>query len=516
MIQRSSVQLGFRLGRLVLASLVAIVCASTILGQALPKTSDSIEFQRVYVPENRTQEWPRFGYEYAPQMKLEDFERMVRQYDQGQGPQSQDLPARKIVYRAVLEGRTLRGTAEFELSDASADEAQFVSLAGSNLFYFDQNERLEEMRSFWVGAAGKRTGIFLRGAREQVELDWSYQTSAPSPDETTIDLKLAFASQVDFYLTLPEKYDVTLREGIQLEEPTLDESGDQPLRTWHLSPQWQSELSLTLVDRSREFKSGEAIVTQSSQYRVQTNLCEVSSDIALQTPPPGAFELSIPAELILSRVSVNGNELETFDLQELSPSRRQLRIPHAMFTMGETAKVVVEGTAPVTIGDYSQISLPLIFVASELTESHVVAVELDEGIHLSYCKLKNAEQVTFLPHNSRGRSNLQFRLFDDTAPIGDSRVGTARIDLQLFRPQSKPSLVLVHKAIVNDLKIQSESMIRAAEGERLADPLEIPLAEGWLTESVAYVGIDTPLAGKKPFVIRSVFYGSRTRSNQPR
>ncbi|PQO44527.1 DUF456 domain-containing protein [Blastopirellula marina] len=490
--QRSSVQLGFRLGRLVLASLVAIVCASAVQGQTSPKSSDTIEFRRVYVPENRTQEWPRFGYEYAPQMKLEEFERMVRQYDQSQGPNGQDLPARKIVYRAVLEGRTLRGTAEFELNDASADEAQFVSLAGSNLFYFDQHERLEETRSFWVGAAGKRTGIFLRGARPQVELDWSYQTSAPSLDETTAELKLAFAPQVDFYLTLPEKYDITLREGIQLEPPTLDESGEQPLRTWHLSPQWQSELSLTLVDRNREFKSGEAIVTQASQYRVRTNLCEVSTDIALQTPPPGPFDLSIPAELILSRVSVNGQELEKYDLQELSPSRRQLRIPHAMFAMGETAKVVVEGTAPLTIGNYSQIDLPLIFVASELTESHIVAVELDAGIHLSYCKLKNAEQVTFLPHNSRGRSNLQFRLFDDTAPIGGSRVGTARIDLQLYRPQPKPSLILVHKAIVNDLKIQSESMIRAAEGERLGDPLELPLSQGWLTESVVYLGSKTP------------------------
>ncbi|PQO33904.1 hypothetical protein [Blastopirellula marina] len=468
--------------RIVLTILLLLVCVSITEAQTTPP-SPVIEFQRVYVPENRSQEWPRSGFEFAPQMKLSDFEQLVSQYTQQQNQQDQNSSAERIVYRAELAGRTLQGTAEFVLRDSEEDKARFVSLAGSNLFYFDQQERLEAMRSFWVGEAGKRRGVFLRESRSQFTVDWSYYVSMPSPDETRVNLELAFAPQVDFYLTLPQSYKIVLHEGIQLEPPSPDQSSTVPSQTWHFCPQWEGKLSLSLATSDRDFKLNEATVTQSTRYRVQNNACEVNSEISLHSPPLGPFDLTIPNDLVVSRVSVNGNVIENLDLQEVSPEAQLLRLPRSLFTMGETAKVVLQGTAPLTIGNYSPISLPLVFVASQPTESHVVAVELDDGINLSYCTLKNAQQVAFLPHNSLGRSNLQFRLFDSTA----------KIDLQLFRHQQKLNYTMVHKSTVNDLMIQSESVVRVAEGGDTTEQIELQLLPGWHTESVVQQGDTTDL-----------------------
>lgn len=443
--------------------------------QTKPEQPQVLEFQRVYVPENRSQEWPRSGFEFAPQMKLTDFEQLVTEFTQQQERQQKDLPAKKVTYRASLNERTLEGTAEFALSGQEEDNPRFVSLAGSNLFYFDQNERLEAMRSFWVGGAGKRQGVFLRDTRNDFSLDWSYYVSSPSNDEARVDLNLAFAPQVDFYLTLPERYKVQLHDGIQLEPPKSDQAEVMPTQTWHFCPQWQGKLSFSLVTSDREFKLNEATATQSSRYHVQNNACEVSSEITLHQPPQGALDLTIPSSLVVSRISVNGSEIDNLDIQETAGQDKQLRLPQSLFSMGETAKVVLQGSAPLTITNYSKIDLPLVFVSSQPTESHVVAVELDDGINLSYCMLKNAQQVAFLPHNSLGRSNLQFRLFDDTAKIG----------LQLFRPEHQIRFILVHKATVDDLTIRSESVVQVVDGGDAAEHIELQLLPGWHTESVA-------------------------------
>ena len=121
-------------GRIGLAILLLTCCAATSWGQTKPSESQVIEFQRVYVPENRSQEWPRSGFEFAPQMKLADFEQLVTEYTQQQDRHDQKIPAEKIVYRATLEGRRLEGTADFVLGDSAQQEPRFVSLAGSNGF----------------------------------------------------------------------------------------------------------------------------------------------------------------------------------------------------------------------------------------------------------------------------------------------------------------------------------------------------------------------------------------------
>ncbi|RCS50596.1 hypothetical protein DTL42_10845 [Bremerella cremea] len=465
------------LRRIVLSILLVACAAATTWGQAKPQESQAIEFQRVYVPENRSQEWPRSGFEFAPQMKLADFEKLVTEYTQQQDHHAQPMPAEKIIYHATLAGRTLQGTAEFILAD-SEDQSRFVSLAGSNLFYYEQNERLEAMRSFWVGGAGKRRGVFLRDARSQFNVDWSYYVSMPTADETKADLQLAFAPQVDFYLTLPASYKIILHEGIQVEQPVVAEETDSPMTTWHFCPQWQGKLSFSLTASDRDFKLNEATVTQSTRYRVQNNACEVNSKISLHSPPQGPFDLTIPSDLVLSRVSVNGNVIENLDRETASSTSQLLRLPQSLFTMGETAKVVIEGVTPLTIGNYSEISLPLVFVASQPTESHAVAVELDDGINLSYCTLKNAQQVAFLPHNSLGRSNLQFRLFDNSA----------KIDLQLFRPEQKLKFILVHKSTVDDLTFQSESIVQVTDGGDATEYIELSLMPGWHAESVVQQG----------------------------
>lgn len=461
--------LGMLLAVFVLTSAVVALCAA----QEKP-SSQAIEFQRVYVPENRSQEWPRSGFEFAPQMKLEDFEKLITQFAKSQNDVADDLALKSLTYHATLDGRTLQGEAEFQVEAPQTDASGFVSLKGSNLFYFDQHERLSTMPTLWVGGNGSRMGVFLKQVPASFTLDWNYQASARNSDELTVDLNLAFAPKVDFYLELPSQWQVVIQEGILLEGPGDSDDSDEETNVWHLSPQWQGKLKFSLLTSDRLFQSDAAVATQSTRYHVQDNVCEVNTQVSLQSPPQATLDLSIPKELVVTRASVNGQILDNLDLHETPEGHQSLIIPQAVFTMGETAAISVQGLTPITLGDYSHIDLPIISITSQPTESHVVAVQLDEGINLSFCTLKNAQQVDFVPHNSLGRSNLKFRLFDESAQIG----------LQLFRRQSKLRTSMGHKATVNDLMIQSDSVIHILERDDPTDHLELPLSPGWQVESV--------------------------------
>ncbi|CAE7851508.1 unnamed protein product, partial [Symbiodinium microadriaticum] len=152
---------------------------SAISTTSMPATETppptNLEFQRVYVPENRSKEWPRTGFEFAPQMKLDDFEQLIRQFSQQQDDRKQDLPLQSLTYRASLDGRILQGTAQFTMAANQDAGPGFVSLEESNLFYFDQTERLSPMPNLWVGGSGDRSGVFLQRPQENFTLDWSYQ-----------------------------------------------------------------------------------------------------------------------------------------------------------------------------------------------------------------------------------------------------------------------------------------------------------------------------------------------------
>ncbi|QDU77369.1 hypothetical protein Pan97_44360 [Bremerella volcania] len=469
MIDRLRITLGMFLAAFVMTSAFHAPCAA----QETP-TVPTIEFQRVYVPENRSQEWPRSGFEFAPQIKLEDFEKLITQFARSQNDLTEDLAVNSITYHATLDGRILQGEAEFQVVAPEADVPGFVSLKGSNLFYFDQHQRLSTMPTFWVGGNGPRMGVFFKEVQPSFTLDWNYQATARNSDELTVDLSLAFAPKVDFYLELPSQWQVVLQEGILLEDPESSENSGPETNVWHLSPQWQGKLKFSLLTGDRLFQSDAAVATQSTRYHVQNNVCEVNTQVSLQSPPQATLDLSIPEELTVTRVSVNGQILDNLDLHETPEGKQSLIIPQAVFTMGETAAISVQGLTPITIGDYSRIDLPIISISSQPTESHVVAVQLDEGINLSFCTLKNAQQVEFVPHNSLGRSNLKFRLFDESAQIG----------LQLFRRQSKLRMSMGHKSTVNDLMIQSDSVIHLLERDDPTDHLELPLSPGWQTESV--------------------------------
>lgn len=461
--------LGIFLAAFVLTSAFDAPCA------AQETASDqSIEFQRVYVPENRSQEWPRSGFEFAPQMKLEDFEQLIKQFARSQNEVTEDLAVSSLTYHATLEGRTLQGEAEFQIDSTETAKPGFISLKDSNLFYFDQHERLSTMPSLWVGGNGSRMGVFLKQGQPSFTLDWNYQATARNSDELIVDLSLSFAPKVDFYLELPSQWQVVIQEGIVLESPDTTDESDEETNVWHLSPQWQGKLRFSLVSSDRLFQSDASVATQSTRYHVQDNLCEVNTQVSLQSPPQATLDLSIPNELIVTRASVNGQVIENLDLHESPEGGQSLIIPHSVFTMGETAAISVQGLTPITLEDYSRIDLPIISITSQPTESHVVAVQLDEGINLSFCTLKNAQQVEFVPHNSLGRSNLKFRLFDESAQIG----------LQLFRRQSKLRTSMGHKATVNDLMIQSDSVVHLLERDDPTDHLELPLSPGWQVESV--------------------------------
>ncbi|MEW4562994.1 hypothetical protein AB1K70_10740 [Bremerella sp. JC770] len=461
--------LAMLLAALVLPGVLATHCAAQETNSA-----PTIEYQRVYVPENRSQEWPRSGFEFAPQMKLEDFEKLISQYAQSQNELSEDLAVRSITYHATLDGRTLQGEAEFQVETAEDAASGFVSLRDSNLFYFDQHHRLATMPTLWVGGNDSRMGVFVKQVESAFTLDWNYRASARNSDELTVDLNLAFAPKVDFYLELPSQWRLVVRDGVLLDSPEqLDESVEETT-LWHLIPQSQGKLQFSLLANDRLVQSDASTATQSTRYYVRDNVCEVDTHVSLQSPPQATLELSIPEEMVVTRASVNGQIIENLDLLDSPEGHQLLIIPQSLFTSGETAAISVEGLSPIKLEDYSRIDLPIVSITSQPTESHVVAAQLDEGIHLSYCDLKNAQQVEFLPHNSLGRSNLKFRLFDQTAQIG----------LQLFRRQSKLRTAMGHKATVNDLMIQSDSVIHLLERDDPTDHLELPLSPGWQVESV--------------------------------
>lgn len=435
--------------------------------EAEPAVQRPIEYQRIFVPANRPKEWPQSVFEFAPQIELAEFERMVREFSRTQNQVEDSIPIRGLTYQARLDGSTLAGTVDISLPQGRQASQGFVSLERSNLLYFNEEERLLDAPDVLVGGFQKEHGAYLREGFEAIRLDWSYQGSVLSTKEMGFRLELIFSPQTDFYLELPPGWDVKLEEGILLQAP-----GEQRLaetRLWHLAPQWEGKLYFQLVASEGEVNTAAVTATQLSSYEVRTNVCHISTQYALYSQPLASLDLMLPQAFVLSRVLLNGQELSEPDVHDVGDGSRQLRVPQAVFPGGQTATVTVEGVAPLELGDYSRVKLPIIFATSQPTESHVVAVELEQGINLSYSVLKNAQQVTFVPHNSLGRSNLKFRLYDSTAAI----------DLQLFRPQADVEWTIVNKVTVNDLLIESDCVVSMGQGQRTAETIELPLAEGW-------------------------------------
>src|SRR5690606_6784803 len=114
---------------------VAVVPVAMRAQEAPSAAEGPIEYQRIFVPANRPKEWPQAGFEFAPQIELAEFERLVREFSRTQNEVEDSIPIRGLTYRARLDGDTLAGTVNISLPPERESSHGFVALDRSNLLY---------------------------------------------------------------------------------------------------------------------------------------------------------------------------------------------------------------------------------------------------------------------------------------------------------------------------------------------------------------------------------------------
>jgi len=441
-----------------------VVQVAAMLCSATAQDISEFEFQRIFVPENRSADWPRGNFDYAPQIELKEFESLVKDYQQRLKPLYQIVAVQSITYRCKLEGDQLVGTAEFQIApNGESPGTGRIPLAATNLSY-----RLspEETGRMVLGLSEGERNIYLTGQPNSIAVDWAKLPSRFQPNDLRFDLALANASRVDFYLELPNETQVELVGGIELGKE-FGPNSDSTI--WHLSPDWRGNLGFQIRTDIAVDRNLSSLAKHQSVVQIDRNSGIIESTIQLQNSSASeTITITFPRELVVTKVAVNGEVLAEPKFDEDSEEYRTLAVLPSVST-SDKLQIEIAAMFPLSISTYTNTHLPLPQVISHRIESHQVSVELQETLHLGHYDIQGTQFIDFFPATSFEGERIRFRMFDPTS----------RISLQIHEDQRQLDWKLVHLISVNDLVVQNESKVLISSIDASQGYIDIPVLDDW-------------------------------------
>jgi hypothetical protein len=302
------------------------IVASSLQAQLLlasPNSSSvpSVQYRRVFVPADRTADWPIDGAQYLP-IERSEFERLVQQTeDRRQLGRAGGVQVASAEYTAKLtEGDALAGVAKLHLR-LIGDSPAVVSLEPWNAIvkrarWLSDDPSAEPSSAtvgLWLGADGQpdRYGLLADRAGE-VEFDWQ---AAPEQPGANLEFSIHLPSAVSQRFTIDLSAGATPRiSSGRLVEQTVISQGTGRRWTFQLAGGVEHKLEISRPataapdDPSVELP----LVAMSEAYHLTTDGADYEAELRIQERgvPPSELRLTAPPALHISVVTVNRQPVE--------------------------------------------------------------------------------------------------------------------------------------------------------------------------------------------------------------
>lgn len=480
-----------------------VLLGPTAAQETAPRNApEEVEFQRVFVPEDRSADWPRAGFSYAPQIPIKSFEDLIEQARDRLERVEMPPKYAQAELHATLEGNVLTGRCLLVpqpndsplLTPASSTNTRFIPLGDTNLAFQPLGSDPASPNANRLGLNRDQPGMIWSGDDQEVEVQWRFHPSLTPDAVQRYDLRLPNAQQSDLYLDLPADHTLRVIRGAERTRDSAEEA-DQGLAqdARHLVPDWTGRLTFEVTpSRSTGRPTRRTWVVQNSHFRVRGRVCESVTRFNLVSGSqlPRELTLAIPTGLVVTEVLVGETPLETTTLLRDAENQRLLRLDLSGANLTLESTLRIEATSAIGGQESSEANeeqqpfeLPLMNPIHVMRESFVATVEIDETQNLSRYETSQAEPLGLVPHNSVGQTNLRFRLHGRQP----------RVALHLVPSQSRIVETAVHHIEFDEFSIRAITNLRVqpVAGEILACTL--PLGPGWQVDQVLDRARRTPV-----------------------
>lgn len=352
------------LGLLALAMLAATTGASAVVAQqasgppSAAHPASPLQYRRVFVPADRTADWPTGGAQYLP-IERAEFERLVQQSEerrQLRRPGGAQLAAAHYSAR-LAEGDLLAGIAAFDLRLIDESPA-VVSLAPWHAVvlrgrWLDDDAVAEPAPAklgLWSGAEGDQVYGLLVEHAGKVELDWQ-ATPARRGAELEFALQLPNAVSQRFAVELPPGATPTISSGRLIEHAVVS-SGAAHRWTFQLAGGVEHRLLIRRPAESATAAPASAstpLVAVTEAYHLTFDGVDYEAELRIQNRRGALNELRInaPPALHIATVTVNRLPVE-YRRDPEDAAAMLIPLPSSGDAAGAPVTVAVSGAASVT------------------------------------------------------------------------------------------------------------------------------------------------------------------------
>jgi hypothetical protein len=385
-----------------------VITSSTASGRT---ERESIRYQRIMVPVDRPEDWPREkGVRYLP-MPAGEFDRRIRQLgDAGSAPQS---AARSQFIRAEYSARLrgdafVDGEAKWEFKHSGQPEVLVLGQCQLPLSDFqwtsssltnESSAAHQTERSALQGDARAIVGDDETG-RLAAKVDragtmrgrWSLAGTHESDRVLTFAMRLPKCSVNVLRLTLPAGLELAANQG-QLSVPAGETQGE---RTWLVQLGGQHDVKLKILPRVEAADSSRT-VRESHQCTITERGLELSSELQIMTDGPATTRFSLTVESPLKVVELRWNDVRlnvedarsTGNGDNANPSGLTINLPTDARGPGV---LKVQAIAPWQLEARSR--LPLVHLASARWEQGRARLLIPHRLELRQLLLRDCHQTS--------------------------------------------------------------------------------------------------------------------------
>jgi|GEM_PF-2271516 len=420
-----------------------------------------------------------FTLEPSLAMPRQQFERLVRQFEQRSEEQSAEHPyLSQIVLHARLDGRQLTdGQGIFTLHPRT-EGSSFIPLSPLPMAVHSlQWGEGEEAILFHEPASGYQLLVPSKtdsNLYNQLQFQWSLQSRRETRNGTVFDLALPPCMSIELHIDMPETLTLTASAGLVL--PGVKEN-DSGYRTWCVLLGHHSMTTLTITeDKTLPSVKPRSAISQRVIYAVRPEGLAAQTFISFDRVDTRPSELVVELEMPLRPTNVTyGNQPAPWIRSAISPEVSEVRIDLTPFAGEEPQELLIEALGP--LRENQRWMLPRVRVATP--DIFWLATRCGVNIYPPL-RVRNLtyDQAVQVP------ARTEFDWADRELYVFQYFQVDAQIELEVV--YSSPPIAANSAAQIDfgDNEIRGTVYLECsvAEGERYT--LNFPLSEHWTVDSV--------------------------------